>query len=169
MGEPSAGGPLAGESGQDAMAPTTVVAAEVLAPQPAGLVSRALAAGTDLLVAAAIMAAGAGATVFGLFVLDVRNVDLSSSAWWFTTTAFLAICVLYLTVCWSVTGRTVGCVVMHLRVTGRRGQTLHLLRAVARAVCCTFFPVGLLWVAVSRERRSLQDLVIGSRVVYAAH
>jgi len=133
----------------------------------AGLISRGVAAGIDLLVAAAIMGIGAGATVFALFLVDVRNLDLSSSAWWFTTTAFLAICVLYLTICWSVTGMTVGCVVMRLRVTGRRGQTLHLVRAALRAFGCTFFPIGLLWVAVSSERRSLQDIAIGSRVVYA--
>ena len=34
---------------------------------------------------------------------------------------------------------------------------------------CVVFPVGLLWSAVSRERRSLQDLVVRSVVVYDWH
>ncbi|WP_018177809.1 RDD family protein [Jongsikchunia kroppenstedtii] len=138
-------------------------------PRVAGLVSRGLAAGIDLLVAVTIMAVGAGATIFLLFLIDVRNLDMSTSAWWFTTTAFLAICVVYLTGCWSLSGKTLGCVVMHLRVTGRRGQRLNLVRAVLRAVACTLFPIGLAWVAVSPGRRSLQDIVVGSRVVYADH
>ncbi|MDF2583724.1 MAG: hypothetical protein K0R33_2367, partial [Mycobacterium sp.] len=28
------------------------------------------------------------------------------------------------------------------------------------------FPVGLLWVAVDPRRRSIQDIVLGTRVVY---
>jgi uncharacterized RDD family membrane protein YckC len=39
--------------------------------------------------------------------------------------------------------------------------------ALLRAVACVVFPIGLLWVAVDKERRSLQDLLFGSRVIYA--
>ena len=38
--------------------------------------------------------------------------------------------------------------------------------AAVRAVACVLFPVGLLWVVVDRRRRSLQDVVLGSRLVY---
>lgn len=135
--------------------------------RPAGLVSRSIAAGIDLLVAAGIMAGGAAVTIFALFVIDVRNLDVTSSTWWFTTSSFLAICVAYLTLCWAVTGKTVGCVVMRLSVTGRKGHRLGVLRALVRAGFCTFFPIGLLWIALSPNRRSLQDIVLGSRVNYA--
>jgi hypothetical protein len=37
---------------------------------------------------------------------------------------------------------------------------------VLRAALCVVFPLGLLWCALSRHRRSLQDLVIGSAVLY---
>jgi hypothetical protein len=40
------------------------------------------------------------------------------------------------------------------------------VRAVLRAALCVVFPLGLLWCALSRHRRSLQDLVVGSAVVY---
>jgi uncharacterized RDD family membrane protein YckC len=38
---------------------------------------------------------------------------------------------------------------------------------VLRAVACVVFPVGLLWVVVDKRRRSLQDIVFRTRVVYA--
>jgi uncharacterized RDD family membrane protein YckC len=37
---------------------------------------------------------------------------------------------------------------------------------VLRAVACVLFPVGLAWVAVDRRRRSVQDIVLGTRVIY---
>jgi hypothetical protein len=35
-----------------------------------------------------------------------------------------------------------------------------------RAVLCVIFPVGLLWVLVSQENRSAQDLVLRTSVIY---
>ena len=55
---------------------------------------------------------------------------------------------------------------MGLRVLGRRGRRPHLVTALVRALACTLFPVGLLWVAVSRDNRSLQDLLLRTSVVY---
>jgi uncharacterized RDD family membrane protein YckC len=55
---------------------------------------------------------------------------------------------------------------MGLHVVDRRGRNLRLGLALARAVFCVTFPVGLVWVAVSRENRSVQDLVLRTSVVY---
>jgi uncharacterized RDD family membrane protein YckC len=55
---------------------------------------------------------------------------------------------------------------MGLRVAGRRSQRVGPVIALLRAVACVLFPVGLLWVAVDRNRRSLQDIVFRTRVVY---
>jgi hypothetical protein len=38
-----------------------------------------------------------------------------------------------------------------------------------RAVVYVVFPLGLLWSAVSSSRRSLQDVLVGSVVVYDWH
>jgi hypothetical protein len=38
--------------------------------------------------------------------------------------------------------------------------------AIVRAVACVLFPIGLVWVAVDRQRRSIQDVVLGSRVIF---
>ena len=53
-----------------------------------------------------------------------------------------------------------------LRVVGRRSQRVSLLVGLMRAICCVLFPIGLLWVVIDRRRRSLQDIVFGTRVIY---
>jgi uncharacterized RDD family membrane protein YckC len=56
---------------------------------------------------------------------------------------------------------------MGLEVVNRRGARLGPVRALLRAVFYTSFPVGLLWVAVDSRRRSAQDIVLRTRVIYA--
>jgi uncharacterized RDD family membrane protein YckC len=77
-----------------------------------------------------------------------------------------AVFAIYLTVLWTATGRTVGKQVMGLRVIRARGGEIGLARALARAILCVVFPVGLLWCLVDRRDRALHDLVLGSAVVY---
>jgi uncharacterized RDD family membrane protein YckC len=55
---------------------------------------------------------------------------------------------------------------MGLRVVNRRGGHLGLAVAAARAVAYAVFPIGLFWAAVSRDNRSLPDLVLRSSVIY---
>jgi uncharacterized RDD family membrane protein YckC len=85
---------------------------------------------------------------------------------WLDASAGAAIAVGYLTLSWSATGRSVGKQVAGLRVTDRGGQRLSLRRSFARAVLYVLFPAGLLWVLASRRNASLQDLVVGTAVVY---
>ena len=75
-----------------------------------------------------------------------------------------AVC--YLAGAWWVAGRTYGCDVMGLRVTDRRGGRPRLVVAVLRAAAYVVFPVGVLWCAMTGSRRSLQDLLLGTYVVY---
>ena len=86
----------------------------------------------------------------------------------FSTLVTVVVSVVYLTSCWAVSGCTVGAV-MGLRVVGRRSPRLSVATALLRAVACVLFPAGLIWVAFDRRRRSLQDIVFGSRVVYTRH
>lgn len=86
----------------------------------------------------------------------------------FSTAVMFSVAVFYLAICWAVSGCTAGAVTMGLRVTGRRGARLAPAIALIRAVACVLFPVGLLWVVVDRRRRSLQDIVLGSRVSYVS-
>ena len=56
--------------------------------------------------------------------------------------------------------------VMGLRVVGRKGKRMRWTGAFLRAVFCTVFPIGLFWCAISRENRSLQDMVLRTSVVH---
>ena len=74
--------------------------------------------------------------------------------------------VLYLAVAWATTGRTYGAQLLGLRVLGPRQDRLGWPRSVARAAAYVVLPLGLAWAVLDRQNRSLQDLVLGSRVVY---
>lgn len=74
--------------------------------------------------------------------------------------------VLYLAAGWSSTGRTVGKQLMGLRVVNLRGDRMRFVGAFGRSLLCVVFPIGLFWAAVSRENRSVQDLILRTSVVY---
>jgi uncharacterized RDD family membrane protein YckC len=74
--------------------------------------------------------------------------------------------VVYFTVSWAGAGRTYGDRVLGLRVLTAKGQDVGFVRAGVRAVLCALFPLLLVWVAVSRGNRSVQDLVVGTSVIY---
>lgn len=98
-----------------------------------------------------------------------------SSFRWPQPTPFLSLVVAglvavgYLTVAWATTGRTFGAGLLGVRVVSVRSGMLGWTRAFLRAVACVLFSVGLLWCAVSSKRRSVQDLLLGSVVVYDWH
>ena len=56
---------------------------------------------------------------------------------------------------------------MGLRVVDSTGGRVRPLVAVLRAVLCTVFAIGLVWVVVDRRRRSVADILLRTRVVYS--
>ena len=64
------------------------------------------------------------------------------------------------------TGRTYGDHLLGLRVVGHEGDRMRAAGAGLRAIFCLLVPVGLLWCAVDRSNRSVQDLVLRTSVVY---
>jgi uncharacterized RDD family membrane protein YckC len=134
--------------------------------QPAGLVSRCLANIVDALVVG-IALVGGYVTVNGvLFVLDPQSFAFTDPSLAWITLLALWTTVVYFAGAWMSTGRTYGAHVMGLRVVGRRGGRAHPVVALARSLFCVFFPIGLLWCALSPNRRSLQDAVLRTSVVY---
>ena len=85
---------------------------------------------------------------------------------WLDASVGAAIAVGYLTFNWSATGRSVGKQLAGLRVVDRAGRRLTVWRSVTRAVLYVLFPAGLLWILASRRNASLQDLVVGTVVLY---
>lgn len=135
-------------------------------PRTAGIVSRGVAAVIDLGVVLVVIGLIYVGLILTRLALNPAAFQLPSIGVLFSTTVTFGISVLYLAACWAVSGCTVGAVVMGVRVIGRRGARLSLAPALLRATACVVFPVGLAWVAVDRRRRSLQDVVLGTRVVY---
>lgn len=80
--------------------------------------------------------------------------------------ALSVVYVLYLTFFWTTTGRTPGKHVAGVRVSTSEGARLSVIRAFGRAVICVVFPVGLLWVLVSRRNLAVHDILLGTAVVY---
>ena len=134
--------------------------------QPAGVVTRVAAAAIDAGVVAAVLLLSYCGLAGFVFLLDPRHFSFPNASLLRSLTTALFVLVLYLTVAWSLSGRTYGCLVLGLRVLRHDGRTLRLPGALLRAVFCGLVPIGLLWCAVSREKRSLQDVFLRTRVVY---
>jgi uncharacterized RDD family membrane protein YckC len=134
--------------------------------RPAGIVTRVAAMGVDMAVVIVL-----GSLVY----ITVAGAKLiwspTTFAWpeipfWVTIAVEFTIAVLYLTGSWAMTGRSYGATLLGLRVLSRRGQIPGWALAFVRAVFCVFFPIGLFWVILSPERRSAQDVVLRTVVVY---
>lgn len=131
----------------------------------AGLVTRLVAAIIDTVsVAVALMVGYVGINAFS-FVVSPRRFELVRVSAELSLTTALVACVLYLTTAWSLAGRTYGDHVMGLRVADGRGRRVRAPRALVRAIFCVGFPLGLFW-CVNASRRSLQDVVLRTKVVY---
>ena len=133
----------------------------------AGIVSRGVAAVLDLCIVAVLLALMYVGLLLARLALNPGAFRFPALDMVFSTAVGFGVAVLYLAGCWAVSGRTAGAVVMGLVVVGRRGGRLTPVTALLRAAAYVVFPVGLIWVAVDRRRRSLQDIAFGSRVIYA--
>jgi uncharacterized RDD family membrane protein YckC len=129
-------------------------------------VSRGIAATIDGALACVLLSLIYGAVVVALFVLHPRSFQFPQAGLVFGLFSFLVVLVVHLALSWWISGRSYGGVVMGLRVVARHGGDLGLGTAVVRAVLCALVPIGLLWVAASPSRRSLQDLLLGTSVIY---
>lgn len=132
----------------------------------AGVVSRVLANTVDFAVVVVVVAAGYGAVSAALFLWSPSRFHFPDFRGGALLLAGALVMLCYLLVSWAMTGQTYGDHLLGLRVVGPRGERLPLVVAAARAVLCLAFPLGVLWVAVSRTNRSVQDLLLRTSVVY---
>jgi hypothetical protein len=135
----------------------------------AGVVTRTLAAAVDAALAAAMVVLVYLAVVVARFAWSPLTFRWPAPSAPVSGAAFAAVATVYLTVAWAGTGRTRGGSLLGLRVVSTRLGPLGWCRAAVRAVAYVVFPVGLLWSAVSPHRRSAQDALVGSFVVYDWH
>jgi uncharacterized RDD family membrane protein YckC len=132
----------------------------------AGVVSRLIAGGIDYATVALLTLGAYVGLVLLRFLIDPRNYRLPS--WTFGTYIIvgLVFMMLYLWGCWATYGRTLGNRAMGLRVVSRNGGRVNWFTALVRSVACTIVPIGLVWCAVSRENRSLQDIIFRTSVIH---
>ena len=124
--------------------------ARVLQGLRAGVVSRALAGGIDYAIIFTVTIGMYLGLIVFRFLLDPRNFRPPTvQVGWFVVAGFVAL-VAYLWVCF----------------VGRKGTRLLWWSAFVRAGFCAVFPIGLFWCAVSRENRSVQDVVLRTSVIH---
>ena len=140
--------------------------AEDFQGQPAGIVSRSLAAVVDVVVVGTVLVAAYLALSVVLFAWNPRTFSFPAPSGGFTVTAAGVVAAVYLTVGWWVAGRSYGAVVMGLRVVGRGDRDVRFLPALGRAVVCIVFPLGLAWCAVDRRDRAVHDLLTRTHVIH---
>lgn len=132
----------------------------------AGVITRLLAAAIDSAVVWLVLAGAYVGLACLRFFFDPRSFNFPDAGLLFSLVAWFVVLVVYLTLAWWLSGRSYGCLVMGLRVVNHRGGPLRLPAALVRALFCAVLPIGLLWVAVSRENRSVQDTVLRTSVIY---
>lgn len=130
------------------------------------MISRLGAALIDVLVVALIVSGVYLAFIALVFAISPGTFDAGRLPNWVLIPLSAVIALGYLTQGWNGTGRTYGCSLMGLRVVDRAGNTPGLRRSLLRAVSYLVFPAGLLWVAFSAASCSVQDLLVGTYVIY---
>ena len=134
--------------------------------QRAGIVTRLIAAVLDSFVIGAVLLGGYLGLVGLAFLVDPRSFQFPDLGLVFSLAAAFGVAVVYLTLFWTLSGRTYGYLVMGLRVLGYGGRRLRFVKAFIRAVFVVVFPIGIVWIPFSRNNKSFQDLVLATRVVY---
>ena len=140
--------------------------ARALQGHRAGFASRVVADLGDLGVAWLIGLSVLLAAGVVLYLLTGPPFRLPVLPNWLDGIAGAAILVVYLTLTWAATGRSVGKQIAGLRVVDRAGRRLSVWRSFARALLYVLFPAGLLWVLASRRNASVQDIVVRTAVLY---
>lgn len=139
----------------------------------AGFVSRAIAASIDVAIIILVVAGTALVWWVVSVILDPLNPTTPTTPagerlpafGWFVIYGY-ALNVLYWTIGWATGGRTVGNLIMGLRVVNHRGERIRWAGAFLRALFCTIFIPGLFWVIISGANRSVQDVVLRTSVIY---
>jgi uncharacterized RDD family membrane protein YckC len=132
----------------------------------AGIVTRVLAGVVDALVVGGLLLAfwiGVGAL---LFIAHPIKFSFPSPTYGQALAVGMVIAVGYLVVAWTAAGRTYGDQLLGLRVLDHDGGTVNWPIAVVRALLYLVFPLGVAWILVDPRNRSLQDILLRTRVIY---
>lgn len=135
----------------------------------AGVATRGIAFGVDLLLTLFIFLTGAGLANLAIALVgELRPQWLAAAllgCWWTIVSG------VYFVLCWSAAGQTLGMRLMRLRVVRPDGRPPSAARSVVRLVGLLLaivpFFAGFLPMLFDGRRRGLQDFLAGTSVVYA--
>lgn len=133
---------------------------------PAGIASRVLANSVDLAITIASLFAIYGVVAAGLFLRRGARFRFPTPTYVHAFIVGGLILIVYFVLTWTASGQTYGDRLLGIRVRAHDGELLHLGVATIRAVLCVLFPLLLFWAVVDRRRRSVQDLIVRTAVVY---
>lgn len=131
----------------------------------AGVVTRLVAATVDAGVVVLLLLLAYLGWAGLSFLVDPRGFSFPDLRPFSSLLVGMVVLWCYLTIGWTMGGRTYGNLLMGLRVVGSR-DGLGMVGAALRATLYVVLPIGLLWVAIDRHNRSVQDIVIGTAVNY---
>lgn len=134
--------------------------------RPAGIVTRGAAAAVDVGVVLVGCLVAYFVAVGTRLVWSPANFSWPEVPFWLSITAAMGLSVVYLTASWAIAGRSYGNALLGLRVLMNSRRPVGWVISFARACFCVFFPIGLAWVVLSPQRRSIQDVVLRTTVVY---
>lgn len=142
---------------------------EELQGRRAGFVTRAIAYSIDAL----IVITGVPAILLGLAVVQ-GMLSLETPQYppdipdWLSASISVLWTFWYFVGLWWATGRTIGAIVMGIRVVGRKHRRVGIVAATVRwwVMIFTLFVVGEVWLIFSRSRLALHDRAARTQVIY---
>jgi uncharacterized RDD family membrane protein YckC len=133
----------------------------------AGFPSRVLADVIDVAIAFAIFVAiySGISIIWDFFNSDTIQISVQSPG--INASGMTLTAIIYFTLGWASTGRTIGKQIMGLRVVCRDGTPLRTGRALGRAFLCVIFWYLVMWtVLISRRNAGIHDMICKTVVVY---
>jgi uncharacterized RDD family membrane protein YckC len=136
----------------------------------AGIVTRLVAFGIDVLLAATLFTVGGSVVEYLLSSLLGKDVSLSDAP--ILSAIGLAVWLLiYFAYPVALGGRTVGMAMVGLEVVTTDGRHIGAGRAVIRTMLIplslVLLGIGILMILIDRRRRALHDLIASTAVVYS--
>jgi uncharacterized RDD family membrane protein YckC len=151
-------------------APLSTKEAENLRGQPAGFASRFIAFIFDCAVSIGVFMLVLGAASFAASVLTGSSIHWSRENTW-VVVAFFAWEFLYYAYYWTSSGKTLGMVLVGVRVVGRDGSNVGtrqgLIRTLAFPLSFIILGLGFVSILLRGDRRALHDLLADTEVVYS--
>lgn len=144
---------------------TLPVAARSFQGERAGFFSRVIAAVIDVvIVGAIIIGIWIGVWLFLLVFNPLVDYGMPRPGYFVLGGYFLMWA--YWTWSWATSGRSLGQSLMGLRVLDRHDARPNWKLAALRSVFCVGFQFGILWIIISRQNRSVQDVVLRTSVIH---